>query len=105
MAEVDNLKQDLNALKVSVNEQFDGVRNDLKELTSALRDLIRLDGDIKRVQDAVHRIGTQVDDHETRLRGVETVGSVNHSRTSAAEKLIYLGLLAASNMLQFFLLH
>lgn len=60
-------------LRHSVDEQFGGVRKELKELTQALRDLIRLDGDLKRQNDAIVRIGRQVDDHENQLRDIQQV--------------------------------
>ena len=49
------------------------MRAELKEITHALRDLIRLDGDLKRQNDAILRIGKQVDGHEVRLHEIETV--------------------------------
>jgi len=57
-------REDLDQLRASLEKKIDG-------LTEALRDLIRIDGDMKRIQDAQSRIGRQVDDHETRLRVVE----------------------------------
>lgn len=71
MAQIEQMQQDLTEFKADVRGQFDGVRADLRELTQALRELIRLDGDIRRIDDKVIRIGAEVDDHENRLREME----------------------------------
>lgn len=63
---VENLRRD-------VSQHLAGVRNDIKDLTAALRELIRLDGEMKRQNDAVARIGRQVDKQEERLHEIETV--------------------------------
>lgn len=70
MATLDNK---IETLRSHFTGQFAGVRSDIKELTQALRELIRLDGDIKRQNDALARIGRQVDSHDERLHEIETV--------------------------------
>lgn len=75
-AEQQALEDKLEDLRGEVGRRFDTVHNDMKDLTKALRDLVRLDGDLHRIQDSVVRIGAQVDDHEQRLRPLETSGAV-----------------------------
>lgn len=76
---LDDLRQDfgkrLDVLGGEVKSQLGVVNVELRELTKALRDLIRLDGDIRRLQDAVGRIGRETEDHEKRLRVIESRGT------------------------------
>lgn len=81
---------ELESFKSDVSRQFDGVRNDLKELTKAMRELIRLEGDIKRTSDALIRIGRQVDDHDERIRALETSDASERVRVSHSERFIWL---------------
>ena len=69
----DSSEKKLDDFRKEVREQMSSVGDELKELTKALRDLIRLDGDIRRIQDAVGRIGRQADDHEIRVRRIESL--------------------------------
>lgn len=81
-------REDLNVVRKELNGQMAGVRADIKDLTLALRDLIRLDGDLKRIEQAQSRIGRQVDDHEERMREME-VGSAGHGKTvGLVDKLV-----------------
>lgn len=105
MADADDLKTDMESFKKSINGQLEGVKQELRELTNALRELIRIDGDIKRVQDAMSRIGRQVDDHEIRVRKVENSGSVNATRLSSAERVIWLAIMFAVGVIQYAVTH
>ncbi len=67
------LDSKIEALRGNFTNQFIGMRTDIKELTQALRELIRLDGDLKRQNDAIGRIGRQVDGHDERLHEIEAV--------------------------------
>lgn len=67
------LDNKVETLRRDVSQHLAGVRNDIKDLTAALREMIRLDGEIKRQNDAVGRIGRQVDKQEERLHEIETV--------------------------------
>lgn len=71
MNEVDALKKELMDFKAEINKQLSGVRTDLKELTKALRDLIRLEGNIAQLSDLVGRHATESRDHEKRIRKIE----------------------------------
>ena len=51
--DLQSLDKKLETFRGEIGERFDRVHDDLKELTKALRDLIRLDGDIRRLQDAI----------------------------------------------------
>lgn len=76
-SEVDQLRTHLNHLQHSMSEGLNGVRTDLKELAKAMRELIRMDGDLKRQNDLIMRIGKQVDDLEKRTRVLEISVPVN----------------------------
>jgi len=65
------------------------IKKDLRGLTQALRDLIRLDGDIKSLRETVARIGKQIDDNELRMRALEQTSIENATRlTSSAKRAI-----------------
>jgi hypothetical protein len=70
MSDMDVVEQKLVGLEKTVN----GLRNDVKEISDSLRELIRIDGDMKRIGDAVGRIGKETADHESRLRVLELKG-------------------------------
>lgn len=87
---VDALKKELDELKGDVTDQLKGVRSDLKDLTMALRELIRLDGDMKRQNDLLIRVAKQVDGLEIRVRTLEVNGSVNSTRIGFSERGMWL---------------
>lgn len=104
MSEIDAIKQDLAELKTEVKDSLSGMRSDIKELAAALRDLIRLDGDLGRVADMANRIGKQVDDLfqllrsevaalDLRLRTVETSQAGNSKSVGLFDSLVRHGLL------------
>lgn len=95
----EHVEQKLEDFRAEVRLQFDRVGGELKELTQALRDLIRIDGDIRRLGEVTKRIGGQVDEHEKRLRVVEIAGTANHSETKQHDRLLWLIVVAASNLL------
>lgn len=98
-AHIQTVESKLDDFRVEVRKRMDTVGDELRELTKALRELIRIDGDIRRIQDAVGRIGRQVDDHEERTRALETAGSahaVTVKHLSAGQALV---LAAGSSML------
>ena len=68
-------REELDEFKAEVRHRFDRVHEDLKEMTQALRELVRLDGNIKRLEEAVGRIGDEVRDQEKRLRTLEHRGA------------------------------
>lgn len=105
MADVDELKRNLDALRENVNEQFSGVREDIKELTAAFRELIRMDGDLKRVNDAMSRIGKQVDDHEERLRRMENGQAADSVRVGTSERMFWIIVTGVVGVVTFFLTH
>lgn len=86
MSEIEVVEQKIEHLRVDFSRQFadvredlTGMRTDVKEIGKALTELIRLDGETKRQNDALKRIGRQVDDHETRLRSAETSGAAHNT--------------------------
>lgn len=75
---------EMDEFKAEVRDQIKGLRTDIRELTMAFRDLIRIDTNLKNVDRRVDAIGASVDDHETRLRAIEVSGSgekqrINHT--------------------------
>jgi len=86
MSEVDELRTEIRSLKVGIGE----IRQDIKSIVEALKELIRIDGDQKRQDDAIARIGHQVDDQERRLRDVEIATNTNTTKMSGSERLWWL---------------
>lgn len=96
---IQSVERKLDDFRREVRGRMDTVGEELKELTKALRDLIRLDGDIRRIQDAVGRIGRQADDHEERMRALETTGSAQAATVKHLSAGQALFLAAGSSML------
>ena len=68
------MSDDLAVLNQKVDDMgknITGINNELKQVNESLKHLIRIDGDIKRIEEKIDRIGTQSDDHEKRLRCLE----------------------------------
>lgn len=59
-----SLRQELKELRGELNAR-------LEALSASLVDLARLEGSQHRHEDALHRVGRQVDNHEERLRAME----------------------------------
>lgn len=91
MTDILALQQKIEGLRAEVSARFDLVHEDLKELTKALRELIRLDGDIRRLQDAIGRIGRTSDDHELRLRTVESAVTTGAVQSKHLDRTQWLG--------------
>lgn len=91
MTDILALEQKIEGLRSEVSARFDLVHDDLKELTKALRELIRLDGDIRRLQDAIGRIGRTSDDHENRLRLVEAAATAGATQSKHLDRTQWLG--------------
>lgn len=73
-------KTELNQFKNEVRLQMEGVRADLKDLTKALRELIRLEGSLNGLAKIVERLGRENDDQEKRLRQIE-IGAAGTSKS------------------------
>ena len=99
MSEVAALDQKIETLRQDVSEQFSGIRSDIKDLTKALRELIRLDGEVKSVRDLSNRIGKQVDDHEKRIRTLETNSTANATAIKSSSGVALILLVAGLNVL------
>lgn len=95
--DADHVRTELRTFKAEVNTKLDTVSSEIKELTRALRELIRLDGDIRRQNDALARIGRQVDDHEVRLRRVEIEDSKQGARIGYSERWIWMAATGVSS--------
>jgi len=90
MTDIAILESKLENLSQEVGSQLQGVRSDIKDLTKALRDLIRMDGEIKNVAALVSRIGDEVDDHEERMRILEKHSLVNSVKIGAGERTYWM---------------
>ena len=84
-------KDDLAQLRTEFQAEFRGVRGDLKEQTKALQELVRLDGDISRLDDAMHRIGHEAKDHEKRIRELEMNTHTNSRTREWFERIVLIG--------------
>lgn len=62
------LEQKVDSLSADVS----GIKTELKQVNESLKHLIRIDGDIKRVEEKIDRIGKESKDHEDRLRNLES---------------------------------
>lgn len=87
---VDALNKKIDVINSHFAKEFDGVRADLKDLTRALRDLIRLDGKIENLTTLVTRVGIDVDDHEKRMREIETREAASTVRLGSSERFLWL---------------
>lgn len=98
MTDVAALESKVENLSRDVTNQLSGVRTEIKELTSALRDLIRMDGEIKNVNVLVARIGREVDDHEKRLRELEKNSIANSLKIGTGERIYWMLALVSLNV-------
>jgi len=55
-----------------LTENVTGINAELKKVNESLTHLIRIDGDIRRIEEKTDRIGLENDDHENRIRAMET---------------------------------
>ena len=62
----------LNQKVDDLGEDVSNINNELKTMNSSLSDLIRIDGNILRLEEKLNRIGTEKDDHEDRIRALES---------------------------------
>ena len=65
--EIALLDQKVEGMRASVERRFDGVESELRKLGELLRELVKIEGDIKVNDAALKRIGGEVDDHDKRL--------------------------------------
>lgn len=96
--ETHELDSKIEGLRTEVSQQLSGMRAELKQMTELMRELVRLDGDMKRLSDAIGRIGKESEDHENRLRTLtETIatmqvhGAVNSKGVGSLERWLYIG--------------
>ena len=98
MTEVDELRGEIRGLRAGIGE----IRQDIKSIGQALTELIRIDGDQKRQDDAIHRIGLEVERNskrielmDERMRSVEMATNTNTTKAGGSERLWWLiGMLA-----------
>ena len=93
MSEVDELRTEIRGLKAGLGE----IRQDIKMIGEALKELIRIDGDQKRQDDSIRRVALEVnrnsariDAMDERMRSVELATNTNTTKTGGAERLWWL---------------
>ncbi len=84
------MSDDIERLRSDINNQMSALRGDIKDISKALLELVRLDSVIKNQDMLTKRIGTQVDDHENRIRIGEVKNSEQQSRISSSERIVWL---------------
>lgn len=97
----------LEHLREELHRGLEGMRAKLEEMSKELRDVIRLDGDLKRHDDAIKRIGRQVDDHEERIKhievvrlpSIETKGAVTGQVAASSDRFMIILVSAAASLL------
>lgn len=89
----------LESFREEVNSRFVEVRSDIRELTKALRDLIRLDGDIKRIQDQMLRLSKVVDQHELYIGDLRLDSNTSTITISKYERLFWFIMAIGSSVL------
>lgn len=62
---------ELQQLRSEFSQRFTGIEEKLDDMRTAVEQLIRVDGELKRHQDALSRIGGQVDRVDERVRDIE----------------------------------
>lgn len=92
--DVNAIKKDLDQFKGAVHEELAGVRTDLREVAKALRDLIRIEGEVKRGNDAVIRLEDSFKDYQnwTREQLEKLAVRVNKLETGAAVNTVRVGM-------------
>lgn len=97
MTTIENVERNLDAFRSEVNGRFEALQTEIRELTSALREQVRIDGEIKRVNDALARMGKQLDkleergeDADERLRNVEQSGAAHRTEVRHLDRLTWL---------------
>lgn len=65
------LDEKIETLRKEFNGQMGGIREEIRELTASLREVVRIDGEAKRQGDLLRRLDENVDDLEERVRKLE----------------------------------
>lgn len=99
MSEVDAVRQELHGLRSYMENQFSEFREDFRQFSNGVRQLVErvlsVEGEGKRLADAVRRIGLEVEDHELRLRRLEQEQPLTLDRRSSGDRLRWLWISAA----------
>jgi DNA-binding MarR family transcriptional regulator len=71
---------------------FGDLQSEIKSLNASMKDIIRLEGKLARINDLVDRIGVEQDDVEQRVRVLEKNTNINSVRISGSERIAWLAL-------------
>lgn len=83
------MSEDLVQLRKEMTDQFSAMRSDIKEISHALVELVRLEGKFERVNELVYRLATENDNLEKRLRSLENSAGINNNRISNNERIVW----------------
>lgn len=97
------MSDDIERLRSDMNRQMLALREDVKDISKALLELVRLDSVIKNQDGLINRIGSQVDDHEKRIRIGEVKNSEQQSRIGNSERIVWLIVTSVFALAFFFL--
>lgn len=96
MSEVNTVRQEMHGLRSYVENQFSEFREDFrkfsKDVQLTMKQLVSVEGEGKRVADAVRRIGREVEDHELRIRSLEKDQPLSLDHRSRWDRLGWLGI-------------
>lgn len=106
MTTIENVERGLEVFRSEVNGRFEALQAEIRELTNALREQVRIDGEIKRVNDALSRMGKQIDKQEerggeveARLRNVEQSAVSHKTEVRHLDRLAWLPITAAVSVI------
>jgi len=94
---------EMDQLRKEMTEQFSAMRGDIKEISVALVELVRLEGKFERVNELVYRVASENDDLEARVRKIEQDSGINKSRIGNTERLAWMFLSAFIGLGVFFI--
>tara|TARA_R100001143_G_scaffold45391_2_gene40712 strand:+ start:18255 stop:18563 length:309 start_codon:yes stop_codon:yes gene_type:complete len=83
------VSEDLNRIRQEMSDQFKAIRSDIKEISTALVELVRLDGKFNSISELVNRVAIETDDLEKRVRSLENNAGVNNTRIGNSERLVW----------------
>lgn len=84
------MSEELDRLRQEMTQQFSAMRSDIKELSSAMLELVRLDGKLNTMSELLYRVAKQVDDLESRVRVLENNAGISTQRVTNNERMVWI---------------
>ena len=94
MSDLDVLTANMKHLQ----EDVQGVRSDIKELTKALVEMVRLDSDVKNLMDWLNRLSGKVDGIEKDIAVLKTRSALNGKSVGLFDSLVSKGIFSLINI-------